>query len=71
MDKEHEAFEGKKGHLAVTPGAVLFSLTPQHLEQAHHCLRRSGEIRLSFRELTVKSLTEIRELNGDGGVTVD
>jgi hypothetical protein len=71
MEKGEHAFESKRGHLAITPGAIVFALTPEHVKKAHECLERSGEIRISFKELSTTSLIEIREMNGDGGVVVD
>jgi hypothetical protein len=71
VEKDPNAFESKQGHLAVTPDAIVFALTPEHRKQARECLERSGEIRISFQELSITSLTEIREMNGDGGVVVD
>jgi hypothetical protein len=71
MEKDPHAFESKRGHLAITPGAIVFALTPEHREQARQCLEKSGEIHISFQELSATSLTEIREMNGDGGVIVD
>ncbi len=70
-EKGFEGLESRRGHLAITPSAILFSLTPEHREKARECLHKSGEIRISFAELSITSLTDIRELNGDGGVTVD
>ena len=70
-EQDYQGFESKRGHVAITPEAIVFSLTPEHREQARDCLRKSGEIRLSFQELSTTSLTEIREMNGDGGVVVD
>jgi hypothetical protein len=71
MERDSHAFESKEGHLAITPGAIVFALTPEHRKQARECLKNSGEIRISFQELSTTSLTEIREMNGDGGVIVD
>ncbi len=56
--------------VVVTPASVVFSLTPEHREQAQRCLEKSGEVRISFSEVSVTNLTEIRELGGDG-VLVD
>ena len=71
MEKDPHAFESKRGHVAITPEAIVFALTPEHRERARECLKKTGEIRLSFQELSTTSLTEIREMNGDGGVVVD
>ncbi|UUU37480.1 hypothetical protein [Streptomyces sp. NBC_00162] len=54
----------------VTPSSLLFTLTPEHREKARSCLETSGEIRISFEEVSVTNLTEIREL-GREGVIID
>jgi hypothetical protein len=56
--------------VAVTPSAVVFSLTPELSEKARQCLEKSGEIRISFEEVSVTNLSELRELGRDG-VLVD
>lgn len=58
-----EQQESEHDKLIVTPSALVFSLSPEHRRQAEECLRKSGEIRLSFAEVSVSSLTEIRDLS--------
>jgi hypothetical protein len=65
-DDEYAESRSERGQLIVAPGAVIFSLSPEHRKQARECLRRSGEIRISIQELSVTSLTEVRELTGEG-----
>jgi hypothetical protein len=60
-DRGHPA----RGHLVVTPNALVFALTDEFREEAARCLERSGEIRISFTEVSVTNLTDIRELSGD------
>ncbi|MEU8547245.1 ApyA family aminopyruvatide-related RiPP [Streptomyces roseoverticillatus] len=66
MAKKHE----DSAQVVVTPASVVFSLTPEHREKAQQCLDNSGQVRISFSEVSVTNLTEIRELGGDG-VIVD
>lgn len=54
----------------VTPSSLVFSLTPEHQAKARGCLETSGEIRISFEQVSVTNLTEIREL-GREGVIID
>lgn len=56
--------------VVVTPSSLIFSLTPEHREQARKCLEGSGQIRIAFEEVSVTNLTEIREL-GKEGVIID
>jgi hypothetical protein len=48
LKAEHEAI--------VTHNAILISLTEAHKQQMQHCIERSGEIKLSFREISVTQL---------------
>ncbi len=57
------------GQVVFAQSAVVFSLSPEHRRQAQECLRKSGEIRFSFQELSVSNLGEIRDLSD--GVAVD
>jgi hypothetical protein len=63
--------EFRGGHLMFSPSAVVFTFTDEHRRQAAKCLRESGEIRISFRDISVTDLSHIGLLNGDGGVVVD
>lgn len=60
---------GESGQVVLTRSAVIFSLSPEHRRQAQECLRKSGEIRFSFQELSVSNLGEIRDISD--GVRVD
>lgn len=64
-----EKSKGEPTQVVLARNAVVFSLSPEHREKAQECLRKSGEIRFSFQELTVSNLGEIRDL--DDGVLVD
>ncbi len=57
-------------HVVVTPASVVFSLSAEHQAKARKCLEESGEIKMSFREISVTNLTDIRE-GQDGGIKVD
>jgi hypothetical protein len=66
MEQQGEGGRGsgsERGELIITPEAIVFSLSPEHRRQARECLRKSGEIRISFQEVSVTSLREIRELS--------
>jgi hypothetical protein len=53
-------------HVVVTPSTLVFSLAPEHLDQARQCIEKSGQLSISFKEVSVTNLTEIRELSRDG-----
>jgi hypothetical protein len=63
MEKEEYPREGGRAQRIVTPSALVFTLTPEHRRQAGECLRNSGEIRITFREISVTSLTDVREID--------
>jgi hypothetical protein len=61
-----------RGHVVVTPSAVVFTLTDEHREAMKHCLDTNGRVSFTFREVSVSDLMEAKALDGpDGGVTVD
>lgn len=62
---------GARGHLMFSPSAVVFSFSDEHRKQAASCLRRNGEVKISFSDISITDLSGIRQLNGDGGVAVD
>jgi hypothetical protein len=56
-----------KEQVVVTHHAVLISLTEAHKEQMQRCIERSGEVRFTFKEISVTRLPAIL----DNGVAVD
>jgi hypothetical protein len=46
--EEHEAI--------VTHNAILISLTEAHKQQMQACIERSGEVKITFREISVTQL---------------
>jgi len=78
MEENYEAGRGSEelapeftgGHVLFSPSAVVFAFSDDHRRQAAKCLRENREIKISFRDITVTDLSEIRELSGDGGVIV-
>ncbi|HEU5269364.1 MAG TPA: hypothetical protein VFU36_05510 [Jatrophihabitans sp.] len=63
--------EFKGGHVLFSPSAVVFTFTDTHRQHAAKCLRENGEIKISFRDISVTDLSDIRALDPDGGVIVD
>ncbi len=51
-------------HHVITPAALVFYLDEEHREKAQECLRKSGKITISFREITVTKLPETLLQNG-------
>lgn len=66
------AINSRAPRVAVTPDAIVFSLSDAHREAAKQCLDKSGRVTFTFREVSVTDLLELKELDGpDGGVIVD
>ena len=61
----------RAGHLMFSPSAVVFAFSDEHRQQAARCLSDNGEIKISFKDISVTDLSHIRQLNGDDGVAVD
>jgi hypothetical protein len=59
--------ETPKSQVIVTQQAVLISLTDAHKQQMQRCLERSGEVKVTFKEISVTRLPTIL----DNGVAVD
>jgi hypothetical protein len=53
--------------LVVTHQAILISLTEAHKQQMQRCLERSGEVKFTFKEISITRLPAIL----DNGVAVD
>lgn len=62
----------RAAHVAVTPAAVVFTLSEAHRVAAKQCMDKTGKVTFTFREVSVTNLLELKELDGpDGGVIVD
>jgi hypothetical protein len=46
----------------VTPYALVIPFTEEHRRQAKECLERSGSIKISFKEISATSLTDVVDL---------
>jgi len=51
-------------HHVITPAALVFYLSEEHQEKARECLKKSGKITISFKEITVTKLPETLLQNG-------
>jgi hypothetical protein len=70
-DYEELAPEFTGGHVMFSPSAVVFAFSDDHRRQASKCLRENGEIKLSFRDISVTDLSEIRAISGGDPVVID
>lgn len=73
MPKKSEAgktskAEGKQ-HVIVTPQLVVVELNERQQQQVHECMKKSGKVTFSMKEISVTSLPET--LAHEGVVIID
>jgi hypothetical protein len=56
-----------KEQVIITHQAVVISLTEAHKQQMQRCIERSGEVKFTFKEISITRLPTIL----DNGVAVD
>ena len=62
-----EESRSPKHEVVVTHNAILISLTEDHSQKMQRCIERSGEVKFTFKEISVTKLPAIL----GNGVTVD
>jgi hypothetical protein len=67
MMAEEEKGAKAKNDVIITDSALVISLTPDQQKQAQECLRKSGKISFSFKEISVTKLPQVL----DNGVSID
>jgi hypothetical protein len=52
---------GGRGNVKLTPSSVAFTLNAEQKQQAKRCLAETGQIRLSFKEVSVTKLSGLAD----------
>jgi len=56
-----------KDNVVVTPGAVVVTFTEDQKKQAEECLKKSGHVKITFKEIKATTLPTTL----DNGVLID
>jgi hypothetical protein len=59
-ERTHDSSYGESGDqfVVVTPNALVVTLNDDHRRQIQHCLRRSGKVVFSMREISVTRMPD-------------